>query len=61
MAVIVKNTLTIVGQHSPMQATLGYRPGLLPGIDQGDAHCDDEMFDGMHVAHIVYERLLFKK
>eukprot|EP00975_Prorocentrum_lima_P062445 12885691-Prorocentrum_lima.AAC.1 len=30
-----------------MQATLGYQPGLLPDINKGDAHCDDEMFDGI--------------
>eukprot|EP00975_Prorocentrum_lima_P037127 7813667-Prorocentrum_lima.AAC.1 len=30
-----------------MPATLGYQPGLLPDINQGDAHCDDEMFDGI--------------
>eukprot|EP00975_Prorocentrum_lima_P002414 529929-Prorocentrum_lima.AAC.1 len=30
-----------------MQATLGYQPGPLPDIDKGDAHCDDEMFDGV--------------
>eukprot|EP00975_Prorocentrum_lima_P065266 12902463-Prorocentrum_lima.AAC.1 len=47
MAVTGKNTLTIVGQQSPMQAILGYQPGLLPDIDQGDAHCDNEMFDGI--------------
>eukprot|EP00975_Prorocentrum_lima_P009603 2046644-Prorocentrum_lima.AAC.1 len=47
MAVTAKNKLTTVGQYSPMQATLGYQPGLLPDIDHGDAHCDDEMFDAI--------------
>eukprot|EP00975_Prorocentrum_lima_P050608 10598807-Prorocentrum_lima.AAC.1 len=47
MAVTAKNTLMTVGQYSPMQATPGYQPGLLPDIDQGDAHCDDEIFDGI--------------
>eukprot|EP00975_Prorocentrum_lima_P059642 12506635-Prorocentrum_lima.AAC.1 len=47
MAVTAKNALTTVGQHSPMQATLGCQPGLLPDIDCGGAHCDDEMFDGL--------------
>eukprot|EP00975_Prorocentrum_lima_P030752 6452252-Prorocentrum_lima.AAC.1 len=40
MAVTAKNTLTIVGQYSPRQATLGYQPGLPPDID-------DEMFDSV--------------
>eukprot|EP00975_Prorocentrum_lima_P067881 12917538-Prorocentrum_lima.AAC.1 len=42
MAVTAKNTLTTV-----VQATQGYQPGFLPDIDQGNAHCDDAMYDGI--------------
>eukprot|EP00975_Prorocentrum_lima_P035857 7538685-Prorocentrum_lima.AAC.1 len=30
-----------------MQASLGYQPGLHPDSDQGDAHCEDDMYGGV--------------
>eukprot|EP00975_Prorocentrum_lima_P021369 4503646-Prorocentrum_lima.AAC.1 len=40
-AATAKNCLTTVGHYTPMQATLGYQPALLPDVGRGDAHCDD--------------------
>eukprot|EP00975_Prorocentrum_lima_P059055 12384753-Prorocentrum_lima.AAC.1 len=40
-AVVAKDCLTNVGGFSPIQATLGYQPALLPNPGQGDAYCDD--------------------
>eukprot|EP00975_Prorocentrum_lima_P062901 12888218-Prorocentrum_lima.AAC.1 len=39
-AVVANNCLTTLGQHAPIQATLGYQPALLPDLGRGDAHCD---------------------
>eukprot|EP00975_Prorocentrum_lima_P064693 12899087-Prorocentrum_lima.AAC.1 len=43
-AVIAKTCLTSVGQYTPIQATLGCKPALLPDIGRGDAHCDDTAY-----------------
>eukprot|EP00975_Prorocentrum_lima_P004269 926636-Prorocentrum_lima.AAC.1 len=37
-AVIAKDCLTTVGQYTPIQATLGYQPALLPDAGRGEAH-----------------------
>eukprot|EP00975_Prorocentrum_lima_P061785 12881928-Prorocentrum_lima.AAC.1 len=44
-AVTAKNCLTTVGHYTPMQATLGYRPALLPDAGCGEAHWDDTQDD----------------
>eukprot|EP00975_Prorocentrum_lima_P069397 12926156-Prorocentrum_lima.AAC.1 len=36
--VIAKNSLTTVGHYTPMQATMGYQPALLPDAGRGEAH-----------------------
>eukprot|EP00975_Prorocentrum_lima_P052186 10932180-Prorocentrum_lima.AAC.1 len=37
----IRDSLTTVGQYTPIQATLGYQPALLPDTGRGEAHCDD--------------------
>eukprot|EP00975_Prorocentrum_lima_P062059 12883491-Prorocentrum_lima.AAC.1 len=44
-AVTAKDCLTTVGQYTPIQATLGYQPALLPDAGRGEAHCDDSIDD----------------
>eukprot|EP00975_Prorocentrum_lima_P038309 8053664-Prorocentrum_lima.AAC.1 len=45
-ALTAKNCLTTIGQYTPIQATLGYQPALLPTDGRGEAHCDDSLDDG---------------
>eukprot|EP00975_Prorocentrum_lima_P006789 1461426-Prorocentrum_lima.AAC.1 len=46
-AATAKNCLTTVGHYTPMQATLGYQPALLPDAGRGEAHCDDSLDGGV--------------
>eukprot|EP00975_Prorocentrum_lima_P062333 12885064-Prorocentrum_lima.AAC.1 len=36
-----------VGHYTPMQATMGYQPALLPDAGRGEAHCDDSVDEGV--------------
>ena len=41
ITVTAKNSLTTIGGFSPLQAVLGYQPGILPDLDRTDALQDD--------------------
>ena len=56
IAITAKNCLTTVGRYSPMNAVLGYQPGILPDLDRGDALQDDSTNNGVsRHAHRLHE------
>ena len=41
LAVMAKNCMTTIGQHSPQTAVFGTQPGILPDQDREQSHLED--------------------